>query len=52
LRKSKQQIEGFPVSLYESCDSYDQAHKYLEQYLQEENGNETMEMTATALADI
>jgi hypothetical protein len=52
LRKFKQQIKGFPASLYESCDSYDQAHKYFEQYLHKENGNETMEMTATALAAI
>jgi hypothetical protein len=26
LRKFKQKIEGCPASLYESCDSYDQAH--------------------------
>jgi viroplasmin and RNaseH domain-containing protein len=52
LRKFKHQIEGFPESLYESCDSYDQDHKYLEQYLHEENGNKTIEMTATALAAI
>jgi hypothetical protein len=42
LRKFKHQIEGFPESLYESCDSYDQAHKYLEHYLHEDNGNKKM----------
>jgi viroplasmin and RNaseH domain-containing protein len=52
LIKIKQQIEGFPASLYESYDSYDQAHKYLEQYLHEDNGNETMEITATEFAAI
>jgi hypothetical protein len=40
--KFKDQIECFPASLYESCDSYDQAHKYLEEYLHEEKGNEKM----------
>jgi viroplasmin and RNaseH domain-containing protein len=52
LRKFKEEIEGFPASLYESCDSYDQAHKYLEEYLHKEKGNEKMEMTAIALAAI
>jgi viroplasmin and RNaseH domain-containing protein len=52
LRRLKEQVEGFPASLYESCDSYEQAPKYLEQYLHGENGNETMEMTAIALAAI
>jgi hypothetical protein len=50
LRKFKEQIEGFPACLYQSCDSYIQAHQYLEQYLQENNGNETIETTAIALA--
>jgi viroplasmin and RNaseH domain-containing protein len=52
LIKFKDQIEGFPASLYELCDSYDQAHKYLEEYLHKEKGNETMEMTTIALAAI
>jgi hypothetical protein len=50
LRKFKEQIEGFPACLYQSCDSYIKAHQYLEQYLQENIGNETMEITAMALA--
>jgi viroplasmin and RNaseH domain-containing protein len=52
LRTFIHQIEGYPESLYESCDSYDQAHKYLEAYLHKEKRNETMEMTAIALAAI
>jgi viroplasmin and RNaseH domain-containing protein len=52
LRKFKDEIEGFPESFYESFDSYDQADKYLEEYLHEEKGNEKMEMTAIALAAI
>jgi hypothetical protein len=35
LRKFKEQIEGFPACLHRSCESYSQAHQYLEQYLQE-----------------
>jgi viroplasmin and RNaseH domain-containing protein len=50
LRKFKDQIAGFPACVYQSCDSYIQAHQYLEQYLQENNGNETMETTGIALA--
>jgi hypothetical protein len=52
LRKFKEQIEGFPASLYESCDSYGQAQKYLEAYRHKEKRNEKMEMTAIALAAI
>jgi hypothetical protein len=33
VRMFKEEIEGFPESLYESCKSYAQAHKYLEEYL-------------------
>jgi hypothetical protein len=50
LRKFKEKIEGFPACLYQSCDSYIQAHQYLEQYLQENIGNEKMETTAIVLA--
>jgi hypothetical protein len=50
LRKFKEKIEGFAACLYQSCDSYIQAHQYLEQYLQEKIRNETMETTAIALA--
>jgi viroplasmin and RNaseH domain-containing protein len=50
LRKFKEKIEGFPTWLYQSCESYTQAHQYLEQYLQENIGNETMEITVMALA--
>jgi hypothetical protein len=49
LRKFKEQIEGFPECLYQSRDSYIQAHQYLEQYLQENIGNETMETTTIAI---
>jgi hypothetical protein len=38
LRKFKEKIEGFPACLYQSCNSYIEAHQYLEQYLQENNG--------------
>jgi hypothetical protein len=50
LRKFKEKIEGFPTCLYQSCDSYTQAHQYLEQYLQENIGNETMEITVMELS--
>jgi hypothetical protein len=50
LRKFKEEIEGFPASLYESCNSYAQAHKYLEEYLHQQKGHQEMEMTAIALA--
>jgi viroplasmin and RNaseH domain-containing protein len=50
LRKFKEEIEGFPASLYESCDSYDQAHTYLEEYLHQEKGNKEIEITDIALA--
>jgi hypothetical protein len=33
------------------CNSYAEAHKYLEEYVHQEKGNQEMEMTATALAD-
>jgi hypothetical protein len=36
--------------LYQSCESYTQAHQYLEHYLQENIGNETMEITVMELA--
>jgi hypothetical protein len=36
--------------LYESFNSYAQAHKYLEEYLDQEKGNQQMEMTAVAVA--
>jgi viroplasmin and RNaseH domain-containing protein len=50
VRKFKEEIEGFPASLYESCNSYAQANKYLEEYLNQEKENEEMKMTAIALA--
>jgi hypothetical protein len=50
LRKFKEKIEGFPACLYQSCESYTQARQYLEQYLQENIGNETMEITTMALS--
>jgi viroplasmin and RNaseH domain-containing protein len=50
VRKFKEEIEGFPASLYESCNSYAQAHKYLEEYLHQEKGNQEMEIAAIALA--
>jgi hypothetical protein len=50
VRKFNEEIEGFPASLYESCKSYAQAHKYLEEYLHQEKGNQEMEMTTIALA--
>jgi hypothetical protein len=50
LRKFKEEIEGFPASLYELCNSCAQAKKYLEEYLHQEKGNQEMEMTAITLA--
>jgi hypothetical protein len=47
LTKFKQEIEGFPTSLYQSCESYNEAHQYLETYL-ENIGNEKMEITTMA----
>jgi hypothetical protein len=40
LRKFKEQIEGFPTCLYQSCESYTEARQYLEQYRLENIGNE------------
>jgi hypothetical protein len=33
LTRFKLEIEGYPTSLYQSCDSYTEAHQYLESYL-------------------
>jgi hypothetical protein len=33
LTRFKQEIEGYPTSLYQSCESYTEAHQYLEKYL-------------------
>jgi hypothetical protein len=33
LTRFKLEIEGYPNSLYQSCDSYTEAHQYLESYL-------------------
>jgi hypothetical protein len=33
LKRFKQEIEGYPTSLYQSCESYTEAHQYLESYL-------------------
>jgi hypothetical protein len=33
LTRFKQEIEGYPTSLYQSCESYTEAHQYLESYL-------------------
>jgi viroplasmin and RNaseH domain-containing protein len=49
MQKFKEEIEGFPASSYELCNSYAHAHKYLEEYLHREKGNQEMEMTAIAL---
>jgi viroplasmin and RNaseH domain-containing protein len=42
LRKFKEQIEGFPTCVYQSCDSYTEARQYLEQYRLGNIGNEKM----------
>jgi hypothetical protein len=49
-RKFKEQIEGFPACLYQSCESYTEARQYWEQYLLENIGNEKMEITSMAPA--
>jgi hypothetical protein len=49
-RKFKEQIEGFPACLYQSCESYTETRQYLEQYLLENIGNEKMEITNMAPA--
>jgi hypothetical protein len=33
LTMFKQEIEGYPTSLYQSCESYIEVHQYLESYL-------------------
>jgi hypothetical protein len=50
LRKFKEQIEGFPVCLCQSCESYTETRQYLEQYLQENIVNDKMEITSMAPA--
>jgi hypothetical protein len=50
VEKFKKEIEGAAGSLYESCDSYDQAHKYLEDYLHQQKRYQLMDMTDVALA--
>jgi hypothetical protein len=50
VRKFKKEIEGVPTSLYESCNSYAQARKYLEDYLHQQKGDHLMEITNVALA--
>jgi hypothetical protein len=50
LRKFKEQIEGFPTCLYQSCESYIEARQYLEQYLLGKIGNNKMEITSMAPA--
>jgi hypothetical protein len=42
VRKFKKEIEAFLASLYESCNSYAQAHKYFEEYFHQEKGNQEM----------
>jgi hypothetical protein len=49
-RKFKEQIEGFTACLYQSCESYTEAHQYLERYLLENIGNEKTEITSMAPA--
>jgi viroplasmin and RNaseH domain-containing protein len=50
LRKFKEQIEGFPACLYQSCESYTEAREYLEKYLLENIGNKKIEITSMAPA--
>jgi hypothetical protein len=47
LTKFKQEIEGFPTSFYQSCESYTEAHQYVEKHL-ENIGHEKMEITTMA----
>jgi hypothetical protein len=44
LTKFKQEIEGYPTSLYQSFESYTEAHQYLEKYL-DNIAHEKMEIT-------
>jgi hypothetical protein len=50
VKKFKKEIEGVPATLYESCNSYAQDHKYLEDYLHQQKGDQRMGMTDVALA--
>jgi hypothetical protein len=50
VKKVKKEIEVFQASFYESCNSYAQAHKYLEEYLHQQKGDQLMGMTAVKLA--
>jgi hypothetical protein len=44
LTRFKQEIEGYPTSLYQSCESYIEAHQYLEKYL-DNSAHEKMEIS-------
>jgi hypothetical protein len=52
VKKFKKEIEGVVGSLYGSCNSYDQARKYVEDYLHQQNGGHLMESSAVALASL
>jgi uncharacterized protein HemY len=49
VKKFKNEIEGVLARLYESCNSYAQAHKYLEDYLHQQKGDHLMEISTVAL---
>jgi hypothetical protein len=50
VKKIKKEIEVVAGSLYESCDSYAQDHKYLEDYLHQQKGGQLIELSTLALA--
>jgi viroplasmin and RNaseH domain-containing protein len=44
LTRFKEEIEGYPTSSYQSCESYTEAHQYLKKYL-DNIAHEKMEIT-------
>jgi viroplasmin and RNaseH domain-containing protein len=52
VKKFKKEIEGVAGSIYESCGSYDQAHKKMEDYLHQQKEDQLIESSALALADL
>jgi hypothetical protein len=50
LASMQKEIKGILESLFESCNSYAQAHKYLEGYLHQQKGDQLMKFSAVALS--
>jgi hypothetical protein len=50
VKRFEKEIEGVSGCIYESCDSYDQAQKYVEDYLHQQKEDKLFESSAVALA--